>query len=178
MPRPALVRVPLPLLATVVVLASMVACEAGPAPATPLPSAGTSDRPREVNLVMHDYSFVPDPVDLVPGETVRLQVVNAGLEWHEAIFGDQAVQDAWEIAEAATVGAPPGPTPAVSVPAGLAGLRIVVPSGGRVDVEWTVPADPVEVARLMVGCHLPGHYAKGMRAAVRIVPPGSPTARS
>ena len=150
------------------------ACEAGPAPATPMPSAGSVDRPREVNLVMRDYAFSPDPVDLVPGETVRLQVVNAGLDWHEAVIGDQAVQDAWEMAEGATLGAPPGPTPAVSVPPDVAGVRVVVPSGGRVDVVWTVPAEPAEVLRLSVGCHIPGHYARGMKAAVRVPGVGSP----
>ena len=35
----------------------------------------------------------------------------------------------------------PGPTPVVSVPPGVAGVRIVVKSGERVDLVWTVPAD-------------------------------------
>ena len=43
-------------------------------------------------------------LDLVPGETVLLHVINGGLEVHEAVIGDAAVQDAWEVAEAATVG--------------------------------------------------------------------------
>ena len=51
----------------------------------------------------------PTTLDLVPGETVLLHVINGGLEVHEAVIGDAAVQDAWEAAEAATVGAPPGP---------------------------------------------------------------------
>jgi hypothetical protein len=144
------------------------ACEAGPPAVTPLPSPGSSDRPREVNLIARDYLFVPDPLDLIPGETIVLRVVNAGLEWHEAVIGDQAVQDAWEAAEATTVGAPPGPTPVVSVPPELAGLRVVVASGQRVDVTWTVPSDAAEVRRLLIGCHIPGHWANGMRAAVRI----------
>ena len=144
-------------------------CESADPVVTPKPEPGTADRPRAVNVVMRDYLYVPDPVDLVPGETIRLQVVNGGLDWHEIVVGDQAVQDAWEIAEAATVDAPPGPTPAVSVPPGTGGLRLVVASGGRADVVWTVPEDPAEVARLIVGCHIPGHYARGMRAAVRVV---------
>lgn len=163
-----------PAVLLVALLSATIACEHGPAPATPQPSAGSSDRPREVNLVMHDYSFAPDPVDLIPGETIRLQVVNAGLDWHEAVVGDQATQDAWEVAEGATVGAPPGPTPVVSVAPALAGLRIVVPSAGRVDAIWTVPSDPVAVLRLLIGCHIPGHYAKGMKAAVRVPGIGSP----
>ena len=100
---------------------------------------GGSAAPREVNIITKDYSFLPDAVDLVPGETVLLHVINGGLEVHEAVLGAAAVQDAWEVAEAATAGRPPGPTPVVSVPPDVSGLRIVVASGQRVDVVWTVP---------------------------------------
>jgi uncharacterized cupredoxin-like copper-binding protein len=128
--------------------------------------AGSSTAPREVNIVLKDWVFLPDPVDVVPGETVLLHVVNGGLEIHELVIGDQAVQDAWEAAELATIDAPPGPTPAVSVPPGLAGIRVVVPSGQRVDLTWTVPASAAEVTRLLLGCHIPSHWAKGMHARV------------
>lgn len=149
------------------------ACEAGPPPVTPVPVAGTDDAPREVNIVARDYVFLPDTIDLVPGETVLLHVINGGLEVHEAIFGDAAVQDAWEIAEAATVGAPPGPTPLVSVPPGVSGLRIVVRSGERVDVRWTVPMDAPDASTpWVVGCHIPGHWERGMVAPIRWVLPG------
>jgi uncharacterized cupredoxin-like copper-binding protein len=121
-----------------------------------------------VNIVAKDYLFLPSEVELVPGETVLLHVVNGGLAVHEAVIGDQAVQDAWEIAEAATVDAPPGPTPVVSVPPGVAGLRVVVASGQREDVLWTVPLGE---GPLIVGCHIPGHYARGMHVPVRIVSP-------
>ena len=146
------------------------ACAADRAPATPPVVAGSSDRPREVNIVAKDYSFLPDVVDLVPGETVLLHVINGGLEIHEAIIGDMAVQDAWEAAEAETVGHPPGPTPVVSVPPEVAGLRIVVESGERVDLTWTVPASAAG-AGWIVGCHIPGHWEKGMQVPVRWVAP-------
>jgi len=164
---------PLAALAVLVVIASIaVGCEAGPPPATPPIRPGTSAAPREVNVVMKDWVFLPDPLDVVPGETVLLHVINGGLEVHELVIGDQSVQDAWEQAEAATVGAPPGPTPAVSVPPEVAGIRIVAASGQRVDVIWTVP-DAAVTGRLMLGCHIPGHWDKGMRAAIRIATPGS-----
>jgi uncharacterized cupredoxin-like copper-binding protein len=146
-------------------------CEAGPPPATPPIVPGSSAAPREVNIVMKDWQFLPDPVDVVPGETVLLHVVNGGLEIHEAVIGDQAVQDAWEAAEAGAANPPPGPTPVVSVAPDAAGIRVVVPSGQRVDLVWTVPADPAMVGRLVLGCHIPGHWAKGMRAAVMVAPP-------
>jgi hypothetical protein len=37
-----------------------------------------------------------------------------------------------------------------------------------VDVAWTVPADRGVAGRLLLGCHIPGHWAKGMRAGVRL----------
>ena len=156
--------------------ALVVACEAGPPPPTPPISPGSSAAPREVNIIAKDWQFLPPTVDLVPGETVLFHIVNGGLEIHEVVIGDRTVQDAWEAAEAATVGHPPGPTPAVSVPPEVAGLRVVVASGQRVDVTWTVPSDvPAGVAadQLLVGCHIPGHWEKGMVVPIRLVQPGA-----
>jgi len=108
---------------------------------------------------------------------VLLHVINGGTEPHEAVIGGGAVQTAWESAEAAVAGAPPGPTPAVSVPPGIAGLRVVVASGQRVDLMWTVPADGPAQSGFEVGCHIPGHYGQGMRVPVRRVgPDGVPLA--
>jgi uncharacterized cupredoxin-like copper-binding protein len=98
-------------------------------------------------------------------------VINGGLDVHEVVIGSSAVQDAWEAAEAAHADPPPGPTPAVSVDPALAGIRLVVASGQRVDLTWTVP-NATELGGLVLGCHIPGHWAKGMRAAVRIAAPG------
>jgi uncharacterized cupredoxin-like copper-binding protein len=167
-------RLPAAIAVLVVILA---ACDAGAAPATPPIVPGSSGAPREVNVVLKDWIFLPDPVDVVPGETVLLHVVNGGLEIHELVIGDQAVQDAWEAAELATIDAPPGPTPAVSVPAQVSGIRVVVPSGQRVDVTWQVPAAAADVSKLLLGCHIPGHWQKGMRGTFVVAgsspPPGA-----
>jgi uncharacterized cupredoxin-like copper-binding protein len=154
----------------VVIAAVIAACDAGVPPPTPPIVPGSSVTPREVNIVMKDWVFLPDPIDVVPGETILLHVVNGGLIVHEAVIGDRAVQDAWEAAEGAAANPPPGPTPLVSVPAGVAGIRVVVQSGQRVDVVWTVPSDPAAVAGLILGCHIPEHWSKGMRAVIRIAP--------
>jgi hypothetical protein len=58
----------------------------------------------------------------------------------------------------------------VSVPPDVAGLRLVVPSGGRVDLDWTVPADAGR-EDWIVGCHIAGHWEKGMQVPVRWVQP-------
>jgi len=155
----------------------VAACNAGPAVTPPI-LPGTSADPREVVIIAKDYLFIPAVLDLVPGETVILQVVNGGLVIHEAVVGPMPVQDAWEAAEAATADAPPGPTPRVSVPPDLAGPRIVVTSGERRDAAWTVPASaPRDRGGWFVGCHIPGHWAQGMVVPVRFVgPDGVPLA--
>jgi uncharacterized cupredoxin-like copper-binding protein len=151
----------------------LAGCTSVGASATPPIVPGRSESPREVNLIARDYAFVPSTLDLVPGETILLHVINGGLEVHEAVIGDASVQAAWEAAEAETVGAPPGPTPLVQVPTAVAGVRIVVHSGERVDLAWTVPADAVtgtgSAAGWLVGCHIPGHWAKGMQIPIRWV---------
>jgi uncharacterized cupredoxin-like copper-binding protein len=166
-------------LATLAAASLIAACEAGPPPATPPISPGSTSAPREVNIIAKDWQFLPSPVDFVPGETVLLHIVNGGLEIHEVVIGNAAVQQAWEVAEAAAAEHPPGPTPVVSVAPPLAGLRVVVASGQRIDVVWTVPrdasSDPNVAAGLTIGCHIPGHWAKGMVVPVRIVREPAPS---
>jgi uncharacterized cupredoxin-like copper-binding protein len=123
-----------------------------------------------VNVVMKDYQYIPAVLDLVSGETVLFHFVNGGLSIHEAIIGDMPIQRAWEEAEAAHADPPPGPTPVVTVPAGMEGFRVVAESGERVDVRWTVPTEVA--APLVLGCHIPGHWSRGMQAPIRLVEPG------
>jgi uncharacterized cupredoxin-like copper-binding protein len=157
------------LLIAIACLVGLAGCQAGPPPSTSPISPGTSSAPREVNIIAKDWLFVPEQIDVVAGETVLLHVINGGLDLHEAVIGGTAVQDAWEVAEAATVGSPPGPTPLVSVPPEVSGLRIVVASGQRVDVIWAVPSSAA--TGLVVGCHIPGHWAKGMVVPVHFIQP-------
>ncbi len=154
------------------VLAAVVTagCETGTPGATPQITPGTGSAPRTVNIVARDYAYVPTTVDLVPGETVTFQVINGGLVVHEAIVSDLEDQMAWEEAEAAAADPPPGPTPFVPPPPGFEGTRIVVESGQRLDVTWTVPPDAASApGGWFVGCHIPGHWAKGMVVPVRFV---------
>jgi uncharacterized cupredoxin-like copper-binding protein len=149
-------------------IASSAGCDVAADRPTPRPTPGTQEKPREVNLIAREYAFSPDTVDLVPGETILLHLVDAGLDVHEAIVGDPATQDAWEAAEAAVAGAPPGPTPLVSVRPDVAGLRLVVRSGERADALWTVPPT---AGRMVIGCHIPGHWANGMMVPIRLIAP-------
>jgi hypothetical protein len=159
-----------PAAAALLLVVAVTACDAAAPSATPPIVPGDEAAPREVNIITKDYAFLPDVLDLVPGERVLLHVINGGLEVHEAVIGDASVQDAWEVAEAATVGSPPGPTPVVNVPVDVSGLRIVVTSGERIDVVWDVPlTGPAAPTPWIVGCHIPGHLARGMQIPVHWV---------
>ena len=49
----------------------------------------------------------------------------------------------------------------------------MVGSGQRIDVVWTVPADAASAPDgWFVGCHIPGHWQKGMVVPIRFVGPG------
>jgi hypothetical protein len=146
------------------------ACSDASVPATPAITPGTGAAPRQVNVILKDYVFVPGIVDLVPGETVTLNVVNGGLDVHELVIGPRSVQDAWEAAEEPAANPPPGPTPIVTVPPGLEGLRVVARSGETQTVTYTVPDDISE--QLLLGCHISDHWERGMAGAVRFVGPG------
>jgi uncharacterized cupredoxin-like copper-binding protein len=140
---------------------------ATPAPAPDLSRPGTPGEPRQVNVLMHDYSFNPRTVYLVEGETVRFEVINAGLVDHEFVLGDADVQAAWAEAHArATPPAAFASPPPASVPPGLGGLRVVLRPGQSASLVYAVPAG----APLQLMCHLPGHLERGMAAPVEIEP--------
>lgn len=152
-----------------VLAAAVLACSAGPA-ATPPIRPGTPESPRQVNVILRDYTFVPTPIDLAPGETVRFFVINGGMVAHEFVLGSQEVQDAWAREDAAAT--PPifGATaPPASVPPGTGGVRLLLDSGKSTSFVYRVPTD----APPLLACHVPGHLERGMVGAIRFVTPGT-----
>ncbi|MEX1295876.1 MAG: hypothetical protein AB1Z67_06875 [Candidatus Limnocylindrales bacterium] len=134
-------------------------------PEVEIDTAGTPAEPRPVTVIMRDYRFEPTPVVLVPGETVRFTIFNAGLEVHDFVIGDADVQKAWSIADAEAT--PPNPlatAPPASVPPGTGGLRVFLRSGEQASVDYSVPSDE----QLALLCHIPGHIEKGMVGRVEM----------
>jgi len=134
-----------------------------PPPDLVISQPGTASQPRDVTVIMRDYRFDPTPVVLVPGETVRFTIFNAGLVEHDFVIGNEAVQRAWHVADAEAV--PPNllaTAPPASVPPGTGGLRVLLGSGQQTVVEYTVPGEE----QLALLCHIPGHIERGMVGAV------------
>ena len=110
-------------------------------------SAGPSDR--TVELTVHHSKFSLEELRVRPGETVRFVLRNTDPIPHELIIGDQWVQDVHESGTEAHHADRPGE---VSVAPG--GTAVTTyrfgPSGGR----------------RLFGCHLPGHWAYGMKGTI------------
>ena len=136
-----------------------------PAPEVTITTAGTPEQPREVAVIMRDFRFDPTPFVLVPGETVRITVLNGGLIEHDLVLGDQSVQDAWAYADAAAT--PPSllaTAPPASVSPDTGGIRVLLGSGQEAIVEYTVP----DSGELQMLCHIPGHIEEGMIGSVEL----------
>lgn len=136
-----------------------------PAPEVRIAKAGTPEQPREVAVIMRDFRFDPTPFVLVPGETVRITILNGGLVEHDFVLGDELVQRAWSAADArATPPALLATAPPASVPPGTGGVRVLLGSGQQAVVEYTVPAQ----VGLQLLCHIPGHIEQGMVGHVEL----------
>jgi uncharacterized cupredoxin-like copper-binding protein len=106
-----------------------------------------------VVVTMHHSRFQPEVVRVAPGATVRFLLRNTDPIDHEFILGDEEVQRRHEQGrEREHHGEVPGE---VSVAAGAeAATTYTFPRGGP--------------ASLQFACHLPGHYAYGMRGVALV----------
>jgi uncharacterized cupredoxin-like copper-binding protein len=127
-----------------VMTTALAALLASCAPAAP------DDGARTVHVRIHYSRFEPARFAFEPGETVTFVVENTDPIDHEFILGDEAVQLAHERGTEAYHPPRPGE---MSVPAGE--IATTTYTFGR-------------AGSLILGCHLPGHYAYGMRADVTI----------
>ena len=106
---------------------------------------------RTVVITMHHSRYEPREITVEPGSTVRLVLRNTDPIDHELILGDDAVQQ-WH--ERGTDAHHDGPGQ-VSVPAGEERTTTFT-------FNWT------GAGQLEYACHLPGHYAYGMRGVVHV----------
>ena len=115
-----------------------------------LMTACAGEEMRTVEITIKHSRFDPAVVDASSGETVRFIIHNLDPIDHEFILGDDEVQRRHESGSEPHHGAIPGE---VSVPAGET---------------RTTTFEFETLGNVPYGCHLPGHWAYGMRGAVLV----------
>jgi uncharacterized cupredoxin-like copper-binding protein len=119
---------------------------------------GSDANPRAINLTVDGYRFIPNAIEVTLGETVRFLVTNPTDMAHEVYIGTPAEQAADEAAHAS---APPMQQPNVTTQYGY-GVYLLPYS----TIEFTYHFSNRD--EVMIGCHLPRHWAKGMKAAITV----------
>ena len=105
---------------------------------------------REIEVKLRDSRFVPDHFEVEAGTTVRFVVENRDPIDHEFLIGDAEVQRAHEEGTEKHHGAKPG--------------EISIPALETRTTTYTFD----EPGTLLIGCHLPTHYAYGMKGDITI----------
>ncbi len=106
---------------------------------------------RTIQIRIHFSLFEPQEIDVEPGQTIRFVVENADPIDHEFVVGDEYMQQVHETGSEAHHTPRPG--------------EISIAAGETVVTTYPFPE---QVGGLIFGCHLPGHYAYGMRGEIRI----------
>ena len=114
---------------------------------------------------MTDMAY-PADLDVAVGETVRFVLRNDGAVRHEAVFGNQAEQEAHHT-EMAEMGGSHDSMDMGSMPddAEMTELHSVVDEPGET-VEMTHVFETS--GPTMIGCHEPGHWEAGMKMAIDV----------
>ena len=112
---------------------------------------GSAPGPVTVEVTIHHSHFLPSHLSFPAGTKVRFVITNTDPIDHEFIVGSRLVQLLMEhTTERVHGGAVPGQ---ISVPATTTASTTYVMGGGH---------------PLLFGCHLPGHYAYGMRGTIAV----------
>ncbi|MDH3292818.1 MAG: hypothetical protein OER95_00690 [Acidimicrobiia bacterium] len=111
-----------------------------------------------IPVEMNEWGYAVSHSIIPAGSTVRFDFVNVGVVEHEAMFGDAHLQE--EFAEATEHGehgddGHHGDVDAITLDPG---------EEGSIVVSFDEPGE------VLIGCHLPGHWAAGMVATLEVAP--------
>ena len=104
----------------------------------------------EATVVIHHSAFRPEHMSFPVGTTVTFTVRNTDPIDHEFLLGDEQLQLVHEKGTEKHHGARPG--------------EISIPAGETRSTTYTFTSE----GTLIYGCHLPGHYAFGMKGTVTV----------
>jgi len=139
------------LLAALAVLSALVlgACSSGDDAAAVAPAG----EDRTIEVEMRDIAFAPTSIDVRAGEKVRFVFRNTGQLTHDAFIGDNAAQEA----HAREMRRGHGDH-------GKGSNAVRVAPGKTAQLVHTFDRP----GQILIGCHQPGHYTGGMKAAISV----------
>ena len=117
--------------------------------------AGTSQADRTIRVDANDQlRFSPDSVNVRAGETIAFRVTNTGTATHEFVIGDSQLQAKHEQDMARGNGMT------------MTQSRdfVEIPAGKTATLVYTFH----QPGTLLYGCHIPGHFAAGMRGTITV----------
>jgi uncharacterized cupredoxin-like copper-binding protein len=121
-----------------------------------------------IDITMTDNAFVPTRVSAPRGETVTLRFTNDGAVRHEAVLGDETQQaEHHEEMSASTAMSDDmdGEHGNSEHGSGSDGSDSVTVEPGQTG---SITASFDESGSVLIGCHEPGHWEDGMKAAVDV----------
>lgn len=119
--------------------------------------AADADRVIEIDA-NDDFTFGPEAIEVTAGEIITFVITNTGNLPHDFTLGDDATQDAHEAEMAEMAG-----MTADDEAHGDANA-VIVAAGETAELTWHFS----ESGSLLMGCHQPGHYAAGMKGAIKV----------
>ncbi len=111
---------------------------------------------RKVTVEMRDIAFDPDVLEVKAGETVDFTFRNTGRAEHEAVIGDEKVQESQEGGD--MTGHAGGHKGSEKVP------RVVLSPGKTGKLTYTFD----QQGEILIGCHVPTHWKAGMKIVVTV----------
>lgn len=112
--------------------------------------AAQAQTARIIEITMDDgMRFLPDRIEVQPGESVRLKIHNAGKLPHEIVLGERGEI----LAHAEEMRAHP------DMPAHHEANALTLDPGQSGELSWTFP----HRGTLDFACTIPGHYEAGMK---------------
>jgi uncharacterized cupredoxin-like copper-binding protein len=138
------------LFSAIATIAIAAACGGGGATTPPSSAPGSGDATRIEVRLTDSFRIEPGDFEVPAGEPVTFVVTNAGVLDHEFFVGDEAAQDAHD-AEMLSSGGMVHDEPN--------GIGV----GPGTTKELTIT---LEAGSTFAGCHVPGHYAGGMKTAI------------
>jgi uncharacterized cupredoxin-like copper-binding protein len=118
-------------------------------------AADPADADRVIEIVTDDdFTITPSEMTIAVGETITFKVTNEGKLTHDFTLGRADLQDEHDIEMAEMNGMAMADEP----------NAFMLESGETKELTWHF----TEGGEVLIGCHIPGHYAAGMKAEINV----------